>query len=170
MACVKYLCLASPRRASSKGQTEVVIYFLTWSLNWVCLHDCCQLLLENKQTWCKYHNRREKKWNRQKRSQQGPLIFEHFFLFACFPLRNIYVVPNVLSPQISQVSGGRKGSGPSSVKYLLQHWDLDMNEKYSPKNWGSTLLFMVPTHIPVLLVIEGYRLLWQSGVKQLNPG
>lgn len=46
----KMFVSCQPRRASSKEQTGIVIYFLTWSLNWVCLHDCLLSTALGKQT------------------------------------------------------------------------------------------------------------------------
>lgn len=102
MARGKCLCLARPCRASSTEQTRIVIYLPAWSLNWVCLHDCCQLLLENKQTWCKYHDRKqERKRGRDRKSQNREPCYPSFVFSFCsaFPLIHIHVFPNALSPK-----------------------------------------------------------------------
>lgn len=45
----KMLVSCQSSQGQLRGQARIVIYLLTRSLKWVCSHDCCKLLLKNKQ-------------------------------------------------------------------------------------------------------------------------
>lgn len=69
--------------------------------------DCCQLLLENKQTRYKYYDtsKREKVEEIEKVTEGAPDIWAYFFSFYILPI-SYDVFPNAVRPPISQVREG----------------------------------------------------------------